>query len=55
MADGTPVTAPEIIRDLTARFGDNGFVLQTTADRVPTVWVALERLHEWLIAQSMDP
>jgi NADH-quinone oxidoreductase subunit C/D len=41
-------TAPEIVRDLFARFGDAGFVVQSTADHVPTLWVPAARLHDVL-------
>jgi NADH-quinone oxidoreductase subunit C/D len=38
---------PEVVRDLRDRFGE-GLIAQTTADRMPTVWVPLNRLHEVL-------
>ncbi len=41
MADGTPIVAPEVVRELHARFGENAFVHQSTKDDVPTLWVAL--------------
>ena len=41
-------TAPEIVRDLFARFGDAGFVVQSTADHIPTLWVPAARLHDVL-------
>jgi len=48
MADGTPLTLPEVVRDLFARFGDNTFTLQTTVDGMPTLWLPADRLHEVL-------
>lgn len=48
MADGTPLTLPEVVRDLFARFGDNAFTLQTTVDGMPTLWLPADRLHEVL-------
>lgn len=47
-ADGTPLQLPEVVRELSARFGDTGFTFQATADQLPTVWVPVERLHEVL-------
>jgi NADH-quinone oxidoreductase subunit C/D len=49
MADGTPPVLPEIVRDLFARFGENLFTLQSTADGMPTLWLPAERLHEVLV------
>lgn len=48
MADGAPLALPEVVRDLFARFGDNTFTLQTTADGMPTLWLPADRLHEVL-------
>jgi len=48
MADGTPLTLPEVVRDLFARFGENTFTLQTTVDGMPTLWLPADRLHEVL-------
>jgi len=48
MADGTPLTLPEVVRDLFARFGDTTFTLQTTVDGMPTLWLPADRLHEVL-------
>ena len=48
MADGTPTTVPDIVRELSNRFGDALLTLQPTADGVPTAWLPVERLHEVL-------
>ncbi len=48
MADGTPLSVPDVVRELTTRFGDAGFTLQTTADAMPTLWIPVGRLHEVL-------
>jgi len=48
MADGTPLTLPEVVRDLFARFGENTFTLQTTVDGMPTLWLPADRVHEVL-------
>ena len=48
MADGTPITLPDVVRELITRFGGNVFTVQTTVDQVPTVWLPKERLHEVL-------
>src|SRR5271166_2347142 len=43
MPDGTPITPPEVVRELYARFGENTFVRQATNDDVPTLWVAVKQ------------
>ena len=43
-----PVTLPEVVRELYARFGENLFVLQSTRDTVPTLWVPKDRILEVL-------
>lgn len=46
MAD-TPINSnaiPEVIRELFTHFGENTFVLQSTCDDIPTVWVAREQV-----------
>ncbi|EIT68333.1 MULTISPECIES: NADH-quinone oxidoreductase subunit C/D [Hydrocarboniphaga] len=48
MADGTPEILPEIVRELITRFGENLFTVQKTVDRMPTLWVPADRLHEVL-------
>ena len=48
MADGTPLSTPDVVRELISRFGDAGFVHQSTVDGIPTLWVPLNRLHEVL-------
>ncbi len=48
MADGTPLVLPDIVRDLITRFGENVFIVQATADGMPTVWVPADRVHEVL-------
>lgn len=47
-ADGTPTALPEVVRELIARFGEGLFTLQNTVDRVPTLWLPANRLHEVL-------
>ncbi|WP_341918831.1 NADH-quinone oxidoreductase subunit C/D [Hydrocarboniphaga effusa] len=48
MADGTSEILPEIVRELITRFGENLFTVQKTVDRMPTLWVPADRLHEVL-------
>ncbi|MES2684835.1 MAG: NADH-quinone oxidoreductase subunit C/D [Pseudomonadota bacterium] len=48
MADGTPLSVPDVVRELTTRFGDAGFTYQPTVDALPTLWIPVERLHEVL-------
>jgi len=43
-----PVATPEVVRELTTRFGENLFTLQPTVDGVPTLWVGAERILEVL-------
>jgi len=43
-----PVTLPEVVRELYARFGENAFTHQPTKDDVPTLWVAKDRFAEVL-------
>jgi len=40
---------PNIIDELTGRYGREAVSAQPTADRIPTVWVEKERLHEILL------
>jgi NADH-quinone oxidoreductase subunit C/D len=37
-----------IVRELSARFGEETFVLQPTADGIATLWVARERIRDFL-------
>jgi NADH-quinone oxidoreductase subunit C/D len=39
---------PDTVRELFARFGNAGLVVQTTADGMPTVWIPASRLQELL-------
>jgi NADH dehydrogenase subunit C (EC 1.6.5.3)/NADH dehydrogenase subunit D (EC 1.6.5.3) len=39
-----PATTPEVVREITTRFGDAGFVLQSTKDGVPTLWVPKDHI-----------
>ncbi len=39
---------PSILRELTARLGDEAVTAQPTADRIPTIWVAPDRLLQTL-------
>ncbi|HQV22104.1 MAG: NADH-quinone oxidoreductase subunit C/D [Moraxellaceae bacterium] len=50
MAEDTAVTAqlPEVVRELYAQFGAETFVLQSTKDDVPTLWVGRDKLVEVL-------
>ena len=48
MADGTPLAVPEIVRELTTRFSDIDFTVQTTVDGIATLWLPVARLHEVL-------
>lgn len=38
----------DVVRELYARFGENGFVFQPTVDRLPTLWVAQTLLGDVL-------
>lgn len=49
-----PATTPEVVRELTGRFGEQAFTLQTTVDGVPTLWVAAERIIEVLSFLKRD-
>ena len=48
MADGAPLTLPETVRELFARFGENVFTMQITADAMPTLWLPADRVAEVL-------
>lgn len=37
-----------IVRELSARFGEDAFVLQSTADNIPTLWVDRARIRDFL-------
>lgn len=37
---------PQIVSELSDRFGDNIFTLQPTADGIPTLWVSRERIRD---------
>ena len=39
---------PDILQDLQERFGTTIITRQTTVDRIPTVWVSGDGLHEVL-------
>ncbi len=47
-------TSP-IVQELAERFGAGSFVLQRTADGIPTVWVGRERLVETLAYLKAAP
>jgi NADH-quinone oxidoreductase subunit C/D len=44
----TSISAPDITRELQARFGEQSFTPQSTRDGIPTLWVAADRAHEML-------
>jgi len=48
MADGTPNTVPEVIRELTGRFADINFTVQSTVDGLPMLWLPVARVAEVL-------
>jgi NADH-quinone oxidoreductase subunit C/D len=49
-APQAPATLPEVLRELFARFGENGFIYQPTKDNdCPTVWVPLDKRDEVLV------
>lgn len=49
-APQAPAALPEVVRELFARFGENGFIYQPTKDNeCPTVWVPLEKRDEVLV------
>jgi NADH-quinone oxidoreductase subunit C/D len=37
-----------IVRELSDRFGDGAFAVQPTADSIPTLWIARERIRDFL-------
>ncbi|HQV40880.1 MAG: NADH-quinone oxidoreductase subunit C/D [Moraxellaceae bacterium] len=49
MADNTPLPSePAVVSELMTQFGSEVCTVQTTLDRVPTLWVSRERLTEVL-------
>ncbi|MDE2149102.1 MAG: NADH-quinone oxidoreductase subunit C/D [Gammaproteobacteria bacterium] len=43
-----PTTLPPVVRELYARFGETTFILQPTADGIPTLWTPSQKLAEVL-------
>ncbi|HSW14939.1 MAG TPA: NADH-quinone oxidoreductase subunit C/D [Solimonas sp.] len=46
-ADGVPAH-PEVVRELITRFGEGTFQIQSTVDKVPTLWLPAGRVQEVL-------
>lgn len=44
-----PATLPDVVRELYRQFGENTFVFQPTKDKVPTLWVPLEKRDAVLV------
>lgn len=48
LAPTQPVVVPEVVRELTTRFGESTFTVQLTVGGVPTLWVAKNQLRDVL-------